>query len=362
MNGQESLIRDLEAAIENKPAAHREESLRYVTDLFVSQAANYTDEQIALFDDVIARLAAQIEVGARAELSRRLAPIPNAPRRVIHSLAFDDETEVACPVLSQSECLNEEALIENARHKSQAHLLAISKRKTVGEGVTDILVTRGDKTVVLSAVENTGAKFSDGGYATLVLRSRGDDQIAAGVGTRPEIPRHHFLKLLTVASQAVRVKLEQGNPQAADEIRRVVREVANRTQIQSIADSHEYSRARKTVAERCVDDKLQLSDLSEFATAGQFEETVVALSLLANIPVAVVERALLQERAELLLSILKIIGLTWSEVKLVLQFRTNSHAVGRLDLEQCLSNYERLKLSTAKLVINFHCRPAKPAS
>ena len=359
MNGQERLIRDLEAVIESKPAAHRADSLRYVTDLFVSQAANYTEEQIALFDDVIARLAAQIEVGARAQLARRLAPIPNAPRRVIHSLAFDDETEVACPVLSQSECLNEEALIENARNKSQAHLLAISKRKTVGQAVTDVLVTRGDKSVVISTVENTGAKFSDGGYATLVLRSHGDDQIAAGVGARPEIPRHHFLKLLTVASQAVRVRLEQASPQAADEIRRVVREVANRAQVQSIADSYEYSKARKMVAARCVDDKLQLSDLSEFATAGQFEETVVALSMLGNIPVATVERALLQERTELLLSILKVTGLTWSEVKLILQLRVDSNP---LDLEQCLSNYERLKLSTAKLVIDFHCRPGKSAA
>lgn len=354
MNGQESLIRDLEAAIESRPSRSAE-SLRYVTDLFVSRAPHYSEEQIALFDDVIARLAAQIEVGARAQLARRLAPIPNAPKRVIHSLAFDDETEVACPVLTHSECLNEEALVENARIKSQAHLLAISKRKTVGQAVTDILVTRGDKSVVLSTVENSGAKFSDGGYATLVLRSQGDDQIAAGVGSRPEIPRHHFLKLLTVASQAVRIKLEQGNPQAADEIRRVVREVANRTRVQSIADSYEYSKARATVAERC-ETELKLSDLSEFATAGQFEETVVALSVLANIPVATVERALVQERVELLMSILKVVGLDWPAVKPVLQLRVHPTP---LDLEQCLANYERLKLTTAKLVIDYHCRPAK---
>jgi uncharacterized protein (DUF2336 family) len=358
MNGQESLIRDLEFAIESRPARSAE-SLRYVTDLFVSQAAHYTEEQIALFDDVIARLAAQIEVGARAQLARRLAPIPNAPRRVIHSLAFDDETEVACPVLTHSECLNEDALVENARSKSQAHLLAISKRKTVGEAVTDVLVTRGDKTVVLSAVENNGAKFSDGGYATLVLRSQGDDQIAAGVGSRPEIPRHHFLKLLTVASQAVRIKLEQGNPQAAEEIRRVVREVANRTRVQSISDSYEYSKARNTVAERCVDEQIKLSDLNEFAVAGQFEETVVALSILANVPVAMVERALVQERIELLLSILKTVDLGWPEVKPILQLRVNP---APLDLEQCLANYERLKMTTARLVVDYHCKPSKAAT
>ena len=345
--------------MQSRGASQRAESLRSVTDLFVSQAESFSEEQVALFDDVIARLAAQIEVGARALLAKRLAPIPNAPRRVIHSLAFDDEVEVACPVLAQSECLTEDALIENARSKSQVHLLAISKRKTVTHAVTDVLVTRGDKIVVLSTLENAGAKFSDGGYATLVQRSQGDEQIATGVGMRAEIPRHHFLKLLTTASQMVRLKLEKASPQAIDEIRRVVREVTIKTQVQSIANSYEYSKARKVVTGRCVGDKLKLADLNDFASAGQFEETVVALSIIANIPVAIVERALLQERTELLLSVLKCINLTWSEVKLVLQLRVRNHAMNSADMDQCLASYERLKPTTARLVVDFHCRPAK---
>jgi uncharacterized protein (DUF2336 family) len=363
MTGQESLIYDIESVMQSRGASQRAESLRSVTDLFVAQAESLSEEQVALFDDVLARLAAQIEVGARALLAKRLASIPNAPRRVIHSLAFDDEIEVACPVLAQSECLSEEALVENARSKSQVHLLAISKRKTITHAVTDVLVIRGDRTVVLSAIGNTGAKFSDGGYATLVRRSQGDEQIATGVGMRAEIPRHHFLKLLTTASRTVRAKLEQANPQAADEIRRVVREVTIKTQVQSIANSYEYSKARNIVTARCVGDKLKQADLNDFASAGKFEETVVALSIIANIPVAMVERALLQERTELLLSILKCTSLTWSEVKLILQLRARNYAMAASDMDQCLASYERLKPTTARLVVDFHCRPAKrPAS
>ena len=238
-------------------------------------------------------------------------------------------------------------------------MLAISRRKKIATSITDVLVERGDKTVVLSAVANAGALFSNSGFAILVQRSDGDDQIASGVGLRSEMPRHHFLKLLTVASESVRTKLERANPQAAEEIRRVVREVTNKTQAQSIASSYEYSRARKVVTERCIGDRISSSDLSEFATTGKFEETVVVLSLLANMPVATIERALLQERTELLLSIFKTAGLLWSDVNLVLQLRARNHAMSMADVEQCLASYERLKVTTAKLVVDYHCRPVR---
>jgi uncharacterized protein (DUF2336 family) len=86
-------------------------------------------------------------------LSIRLAPIANAPPRTIHKLAFDDEIEVAGPVLSQSERLTEAALIESAKLKGQDHMLAISRRRTLGEAVTDILIERGDQQVLLSTAQ-----------------------------------------------------------------------------------------------------------------------------------------------------------------------------------------------------------------
>src|SRR4029079_14178131 len=158
MTARQELIDDLDQAIAGRSIQSRASSLQDITRLFVGQAANFNDEQIALFGDVITRLAAEIEIDARIELAKALAPIPNTPPAVIRRLAFDDAIEVAGPVLVQSERLDEEALVANAREKSQAHLLAISLRKSVGETVTDILVERGDPIVVLSTVRNFGAR------------------------------------------------------------------------------------------------------------------------------------------------------------------------------------------------------------
>ena len=46
---------------------------------------------------------------------------------------------------SMPERLDETTLIECAKTKSQEHLLSISRRKTLPEPVTDILVERGDQ-------------------------------------------------------------------------------------------------------------------------------------------------------------------------------------------------------------------------
>jgi uncharacterized protein (DUF2336 family) len=358
MTARQELIDDVEFAVSRRSVQSRATSLRDVTKLFVGQAASYSPEQIALFDEVISRLAAEIELAARIELAHALAPIPNAPPGIIRNLALDDAIEVAGPVLAQSDCLDDEALIASARVKGQAHLLAISRRKMVAEVVTDVLVERGDNAVLLSAVRNTGAKFSDNGFGMLVQRSAGDDGIAVNLGLRPEMPRHHFLKLLSVASERVRSRLEQANPQAAAEIRRVVHEVTIKTQAKSIAESFEYSKALQRVESLSTEGPLNERHLMSLAAAGKFEDTVVALAHLSKVNIAVVERAILQERTELLLSLLKSVGLSWPAVKTVLHLRSQSRMMTAADVEQCLAAYERLKPQTAELVVRFHSKRA----
>ena len=116
-------------------------------------------------------------------------------------------------MLSQSARLDDKTLIENARSKSQAHLMAISTRKVLSGAVTDVLVQRGNDEVVQSTVNNPGAEFTERGFTRLVNRAEGDDDLATCVGLRPTIPRHLYLKLLAKASDTVRQRLETANPQ-----------------------------------------------------------------------------------------------------------------------------------------------------
>ena len=128
------LLDELEAALTSGSIPRRVDILSRVTDLFVNNAENYSEEQIGVFDDVMARLVSAIETKARAKLAQRLAPIANAPSNVIHMLAFDDDIEVARPVLSLSERLDERDLLISAGTKSQKHLFAISRRRIAERG------------------------------------------------------------------------------------------------------------------------------------------------------------------------------------------------------------------------------------
>src|SRR4030088_67810 len=153
-----------------------------------------------------------IETSAKSLLANRLAPLDTAPPLTIRALAFDDIIEVAGPVLSQSARLDDKTLIENARSKSQAHLMAISTRRVLSGAVTDVLVQRGNDEVVQSTVNNPGAEFSEQGFTRLVDRAEGNDDLATCVGLRPAIPRHLYLKLIARASDTVRQRPARAQP------------------------------------------------------------------------------------------------------------------------------------------------------
>ncbi len=105
MSVDQSLMNDLEQAILVSSTERRAASLQHVVNLFVARAADFSEAQVGLFDVVIMRLVEAIEVEVRTKLACQLAPIPNAPPRIIHTLAFDDEIDVASPVLMHSERL-----------------------------------------------------------------------------------------------------------------------------------------------------------------------------------------------------------------------------------------------------------------
>ena len=73
-SSSESLLDELQATLAHGTVARRVETLRRVTDLFIDGAVDFSDDQIALFDDVFQCLMHHIENSARALLSNRLAP------------------------------------------------------------------------------------------------------------------------------------------------------------------------------------------------------------------------------------------------------------------------------------------------
>lgn len=358
------LLEELQDVMSHGNVAKRVTTLRRVTDLFLNAPIEYSDEQIDVFDDVFHCLIQQIETSAKALLASRLAPVPKAPPRIIHELASDDLIEVAAPVLSQSEQLDDRMLIETARVKSQGHLLAISKRKVLSGAVTDVLVERGNHDVVESTVNNYGADFSEHGFKTLVSKAEGDDNLTTCLGLRP-IPRHHYLKLIARASNSVRARLQAVNADSAGEVSSAVREVAERV---GAACGEETIRAKNLVQLLHDDGRLNEVQIAEFAEDGRFEETNAAIALLANISISTVENMMIESRSEGLLILAKVTELSWSTLEKILHMRRDLAGTDALTaITEYKNSYEMLRASTAQQVLRFYrmqqnTSPAKPAA
>ncbi len=351
---QPNLLGELQNALQHGNVARRVETLRRVTDLFLNGVVEYSDEQIAVFDDVFNCLIQEIESSAKALLATRIAPISKAPPQLLHALAFDDVIEVAAPILSQSERLGDAALIENARNKSQGHLLAISKRKVLSDAVTDILVERGNEEVVESAVNNPGAEFSENSFTKLVSRATGNDNLATCLGMRRSIPRHHYLKLIAKASDSVRNRLAAANPDAQHDISTAVKEVAMRASSERGALSAETTAAHELVRLLHADGRLDEDQIATFAEAGKFDEANASIAMLANIPVSTVETMMIESRSEGMMILAKVTGLTWPTLKLILSMRDHLSGPDIKDIGEYRESYEMLRTTTAQQVLRFH--------
>jgi uncharacterized protein (DUF2336 family) len=348
-----TFIAEVESAIAGASSDRRGEMLRKVTDLFVSDSDEISGEELSVFDDVIIRLAAEIEQTARTLLAKRFAPIRKAPPDTIRLLAFDDSIDVAYPVLAQSALLDDETLIEIAKTKGQEHMLAISCRGSLSEAVTDVLVELGDREVVLGAVDNYGASFSDRGFSILVRRSEGDDTLAEFVGSRPEIPADLLTTLVAKASETVRTRLEAAHPRARMEVRRAVAEASGRVE-RVLAALPDHTAALALVEDLQRSGGLHELALAAFAKNGAYLEATAALATMCNLPFRFVELSMGQDPSESLLVLARSLGLSRSTVNDLLLMRAKNGLISRGEIAQRLARFERLQHATAQEIVRVY--------
>lgn len=352
MRDATSFLQELDDAIAKGSAESRLRALWHATDLLI--AGRYSDSEIWIFGEVIGRLAEEIEVVARAQLAKRLAHANNAPKSVVGKLAFDDSIDVAGPVLQHSERLDAKVLVANIRSKSQDHLLAISKRKTLEQSVTDELVTRGNQDVLNSVATNNGARFSDFGFLHMVKRSEGDSILAEHLGLRKDIPRHVFQQLIAKAADDVKRKLKQERPDLAEHIQSSVTDVTGALHSKFGPASKGYFQAKRTVGAQHRYGNLNENSIWEYARSRKFEETVVGLSLLCSLPVDVVERALLDSYRDMTLVLAKALDFSWETTLSLLFLGAKDHRISAGDLDSMKEQFARLNAETPQSVLSFY--------
>jgi hypothetical protein len=345
-----SIIAELEDAVRGGSSARRVETLRQVTDLFLNDGERLSDDQVKVFDDVLCLLIARVETRAKAELSKRLAPLDYAPFEVIQHLATDDEIAVAGEVLAHSTRVSTDTLVEVASAKGQDHLLAISGRANLPEEVTDVIVDRGDGRVIRKLANNASANFSEAGYSNIVARADGDDELVEILGLRLDLPIQYLRDLVRRAKDTVRARLLAIAPPAIqEEIRLVLNDIAT----EQTPPGRNYG-----VVEQVVRLMGQLNELDDaavynFAEANKFPEVTVALAVLNDVPVEMIARLLEGARSDLILIPCRSGRLNWPTVEAILRGRPAPFPVDEQTLEVAQRDYRKLSMETAQRTIRF---------
>jgi Uncharacterised protein conserved in bacteria (DUF2336) len=345
----QNLISDLESAV----AARSVETgamLRRVTDLFLLHAGHYSDDQLELYDGILQVLIAAVEVSARAELAQRLAPIDAAPANTIRTLALDDAIEVAEPVLSQSNVLDDDTLTHCITINGQEHLLAIATRNRLSEIVSDQLVTKGNIKVLRTLASNPGAAISDLGFGILVKKSSDDDWLSERVARRIDIPEHHLRELISKASEVVRQRLMADIPELSETIKEILPNNALATGNETPSLSKDYRTAELVVNSQPLTEAV----VNEFAKAKKLEEMIVSLSRLSELSAAEIERLFMGTWSSPVAVILKAIGFRLTTVEAIYRSRLSSGGVIRDDLLQVKAEYIALRRPTAERIMRFY--------
>src|SRR5829696_2707174 len=289
-----NLRAELNGAEEDGPE-HDARIFGEVTDLFLSNFDRLGDSQIAAVDGVLAHLIARVEATTVIQLSEALAAINRAPIQTIRKLAFHEQPQVAAPVLRSSSCLAESDLLEIVKSRSQQHLLAICDRKTLNEALTDALMRFGDVNVSNALARNTGARFSECGYATLVGRAEKDENLAEKLGVRLDIPGSLLRELIGKVAGVVRARFLTAS-------RPVVREKAKNPAAAAAGQSGatrkaiDYTAAQNEVVVLNRTGKLGDSIVNRFAVRGEYTHVVAALALKADVKVEAIDPLLEPDR------------------------------------------------------------------
>jgi len=357
-----SILDEVETALGTGSAEKRLETIRRVTDLFLSSVGSYKNEQIELFDNVLERLIKTIEIRAiadvsariaLAELSAQLAPVSQAPPSVVRRLARNDEITVAGPVLTESARLSAEDLIEVAQTKGEQHLLAIAGRWWLKEVVTDALLARRYPSVSRRIVNNPGARVSAGGFAIVVAQAESDPELAVETGIRVDLPSALRDELLRNATEAVRARLlKRAPPDIFEEIRTAIAAVAAGVS-RDMSKAHDFTAAKRIVALLKNSGELNEATLFGFAKQRKYEETIAALAQLSQSSIEVIRPLMQSLRDDGVLVPCKAAELSWETVCAVLESRFATGSMRPLELAKAQRQFAAMTTENARRLLRF---------
>jgi uncharacterized protein (DUF2336 family) len=281
--------------VANPGNVRREELYLAVASLYRVQGAFLNPRERELMNEILRRLAHDVEMAIRISLAERLADDPNAPHDLILMLA-DDSIEVARPLIARSPLISDEdalALIANAdlaRHE------AFAARPHIGEPVTEVLSKSEAETVLVTLVRNVTARIGSTTYTTLVEKSRQYASLQAPLVYRRDLPKELAEQMSAWCSDALKGYIAKNFRMSLDDIGSAVAKAEATVR----APAPAVKAAPAESAQRLVDKlasagQLKAGFLLRVLHQGQGDLFDLGFARMMELPVEAMRRALYQE-------------------------------------------------------------------
>jgi uncharacterized protein (DUF2336 family) len=346
-----SHLEDLARLTKENSEDGRQKLLREVTDMFMQSPDTLNEREVAHFGEIMGSMVNQVETMVRQHLSETISSVDNAPRDLVLSLA-NDELEVALPMLQNSTVLEDEDLVEIAEQKSQDHLNAIAQRESVGETVTDVLVKKGDDTVLGSLAVNNGAQFSRDGMETIVERAKDNDDLELSLAKRADVPADLAQDMFWRVSDAMREKILSANDSLDEsQVDELMLEAEKWFAEQKGKGA--LDQAEKFIVRKEKMGQLDKDLLLGLARQDKLPEFIAGLGRLANISTEVVRQAVFDPEAEKLTIICKAADIDFDVFGEIIYCINLNEETDEKDMDALLGVYGRIDTKMAQRTLRF---------
>lgn len=280
-----------------KSSESREKLTKIISDLFHERGESLSAPERALITDILHKLVRDVELPVRQMLAEKLARTSHAPRDLICYLA-NEQIEVAHPLLSHSNILLDEDLIEIIRHRTMQHQLSIALRQGISEDVSDALITAGHTDVVIALLENRSAKIHPTNMQTLIDQAKEYDPYQEPILKREDLEPALAKKLYWWVSAALRRHILEHYPidplDLEDQLESTVQDLIERSR----KGQGDEAEAQKLAAKLAESGALNATLLMQILRKGEVLFFEVLFAHMAEIRISLLRRLLYEPGGE----------------------------------------------------------------
>jgi uncharacterized protein (DUF2336 family) len=343
----------------NRSKEGRTELADAITDLFEHQSNRLSDREKSLMYGILQHLVRDCERSVREIVSTHVARRSDVPPDLAKMLA-DDTIEVAYPILTQCPALKDTDLIEIIRNRTFEHQLAIALRYDVSERVSSELVATGDRDVIVTLLENSGARIAQSTLSYLVDESRRVDSFQQPVLRRQELDPELAKKMFLWVSAALRSYILQRykfDAATLDELlERAGIEGAERAQLEAA-----HAPAEALAADLAKDGKINAELLLGTLRQRQVHLFISMLMRATGLRRTLITRFLLEASGEGLAIICKSLGIEQSQFMEIFKLTSKARSTrGAPTPSEAASDlYAKMSRETAEKVVRHWHRDSE---